>query len=885
MIVTWCKGLLRNRIGRLAGAIAGVAITVALLATIGSFISSGSAQMTRRAVKEVPVDWQVQVSHASDAEMVKSKLAKITTPVAEEQVGYASVDGLIAQTGGTTQITGSGQVLGISPAYAKNFPAEFRYLVGSKHGVLVAQQTAANLHVSPGDSVIIKRIGLPPYTVKVDGVIDLPNADSLFQAVGLPANAAPQAPPDNVLVLPAQLWHSIFDKQAAIRPDSVHWQIHTKLPHDLPSDPGAAHQYVQQLANGLEARIVGKGVVGNNLAARLGSVQEDAAYARVLFLFLGLPGAILAIMLTITIAAAGSTRRSKEQALLRVRGASVKTILQLEMTEAIIVGLLGVVLGIAVSFLVDRGLFNGCAYLSRNLLLWIVIAAVIGFAVAIAATFFPAWRQLRQTTVMSARLTVPPAAKPIWQRLYIDFALLLVSGLVFARAASTGYQVVLAPEGITTTSIHYEVFIAPLFLWLGAVLLAKRLVVDGVLGQGKKAIMRLLSPFTHGLAGVITASINRQRHVIGSGILFVALAISFAVSTSVFNTTYNAQSRVDAQLTNGADVTVTGGNGSAPGKLIDRLSLLPGVVAIQGMQHRYAYVGNDLQDIYGIDPSSISKVTNISNAFFTGSTAQKALAALAQQPDGVLVAAETVKDFQLKSGDTINLRLLNVRDHQYHVVPFHFIGIVREFPTAPSDSFLVANANYIAQQTGNSAKETVLIKTNGDPVHLAAMIRPLVSNMAGVKVSDINSTQNKIGSSLTAVNLRGLTGLELIFAILLVLGSTGLIFGLRLAERKRTFAILRALGAREHQLGSFIWSEGLLILSLGSVIGVTLGFAVAQMLVKVLTGVFDPPPEVLCVPWGYILYLLAGAMISTIIVVIIAIRSNRTIQVQSIKAL
>ena len=37
-----------------------------------------------------------------------------------------------------------------------------------------------------------------------------------------------------------------------------------------------------------------------------------------------------------------------------------------------------------------------------------------------------------------------------------------------------------------------------------------------------------------------------------------ALALAFATSTAIFNTTYSGQARVDAELTNGADVTVSG---------------------------------------------------------------------------------------------------------------------------------------------------------------------------------------------------------------------------------------------------------------------------------------------------------------------------------------
>ncbi len=180
-----------------------------------------------------------------------------------------------------------------------------------------------------------------------------------------------------------------------------------------------------------------------------------------------------------------------------------------------------------------------------------------------------------------------------------------------------------------------------------------------------------------------------------------ALALAFATSTAVFNTTYNAQARVDAELTNGADVAVTGTSTAPASNVMDKLAALPGVVAAQPMQHRFAYVGTDLQDIYGIDPINLGKATDVSDAYFANRNAEATLAELAKTPDGVLVSQETVNDYQLALGDPINLRLQSATDHQYHVVPFRFIGIVREFPTAPKDSFLVANATYIAKVTGS----------------------------------------------------------------------------------------------------------------------------------------------------------------------------------------
>ena len=877
MTLLWLKGLVSRRPVRLFGTVTGIALTVALLMALAAFIVSGSASMTRRAVSTVPVDWQVQLTPGTTPRSVLSALKQATPVRAAAAVGYANSAGLEATTGGagqqTVQTTGPGKVLGIPQGYFSTFPGQARVLVGSMNGAVIAQQTAANLHVTVGDQVKIVRVGLPPVSVKVAGVVELPNIDSMFQAVGAPAGSAPQAPPDNVVLLPAAQWHTLFDPQAAVRPDSVRTQLHVGISHStLPNDPKAAYLDVSGRAKNLEARIAGSASVADNLAARLDGARGDALYARVLFLFLGTPGALLAALLTLAVTASGQARRRQEQALLRTRGASSPQLLRLAGFEAFAVGVAGVVFGFVLAAAASWALL-GASLWTTGALVWLIVAALLGFLLAAAAVMLPAWRGLRSETVSSARATVGRAASPLWERLYLDVIFLALAAVVFWQTAKSGYQVVLAPEGVAQTSVNYSAFIAPVFLWLGAGLLTLRLW-NLLLGRGSHLLAGLFRPVAGGLSGTVAASLGRQRRRIAGGVVLVALAFSFATSTAVFNTTYNGQSRVDALLTNGADVTVTGTTAAPAGAKLASFAALPGVLAAQPMQHRFAYVGNDLQDIYGINATHIGEATVMSNAYFKGGNAQATLGALSSHPDGILVSEETVRDFQLTVGDRINLRLQNAKDNKYHTVPFTFVGVTREFPTAPKDSFLVANAGYIAQQTGRGGAEIVLLRTNSPQAVLAAA-QPLVQRLPGAKVVSLSSAQSLISSSLTAVDLKGLTRLELTFAFVLLAAATGLLLALGLAERRRTFAILGALGAKTRQLGAFLWSEGLFVLISGAVVGLLTGFGVAEMLVKVLTGVFDPPPEALAVPWLYLLELALAAAVATVLAVLSARISAR----------
>src|SRR5439155_8510922 len=139
----------------------------------------------------------------------------------------------------------------------------------------------------------------------------------------------------------------------------------------------------------------------------------------------------------------------------------------------------------------------------------------------------------------------------------------------------------------------------------------------------------------------------------------------------------------------------------------------------------------------------------LQNGWFAGGTAKGLMQSLARRPDGVLVSQETVKDFQLAPGDLLRLRLQDGRTKQFKTIPFHYIGVAKEFPTAPRDSFLVANASYITARTGTPAIGTFLLKTDGtSPSTVAHRVQRAVGT--GGQVTNIEDQRQVIGSNLTA---------------------------------------------------------------------------------------------------------------------------------------
>src|SRR5205085_1738131 len=254
-------------------------------------------------------------------------------------------------------------------------------------------------------------------------------------------------------------------------------------------------------------------------------------------------------------------------------------------------------------------------------------------------------------------------------------------------------------------------------------------------------------------------------------LLLVGLLLAFGVSLGLFTATYKQQSKVDANLTLGADVVVQAPPGAVASKnLPAKVGRVPGISGTSSVDHSYAYVGPDLQDTFGIDPRTISKATTLRDSYFIGGSAASNVKALAARPDGVLVSKETISDYSLHRGDLLKLRVLDHRTGQFHVVPFHVVGTVQEFPSAPRDSFMVANAGYLQAADHAGGPNVVFAKSSGEPTAVSRRVAE-ATKADGAVVKNIDEQAAQTVSSITTVDLTGISKIEQAFAIALAAGA------------------------------------------------------------------------------------------------------------------
>src|SRR6185436_10403269 len=172
---------------------------------------------------------------------------------------------------------------------------------------------------------------------------------------------------------------------ASTRSGTIQQQLHAKLVRRiLPSDPVLAHVAAENAGRHFEVRTTGSALLANNLAARLEAVREDALYARLLFLFLALPGVVLAGLLTVIIARAASGQRRRDQFLLRVRGVSTPQIVLLSAAEALATGLAGAIAGLLIADIISRALFGSSIFVA-DVIRWSILSAAVGILLAFLA--------------------------------------------------------------------------------------------------------------------------------------------------------------------------------------------------------------------------------------------------------------------------------------------------------------------------------------------------------------------------------------------------------------------------------------------------------------------------------------------------------------------
>jgi putative ABC transport system permease protein len=768
---------------------------------------------------------------------------------------------------GTLAVNQPLRVFAFDPPFQAHYPM-VRITGGaySAGTVLLSSDAATALGVAPGNDISLSVPGrLQPIALKVGGVADFSKADALFASRSADNQGEFVQVPNVVVVgmdvfsntiLPALRMDAVSPSPLLKTSPTMELDVQVDRAR-LASDPSTAAIFTQGLKRSIERTAPGQVIVIDNLSDALIAARGDAILAKILFLFLGLPGVLLAAYLSRYAGGLLAQAQRRERATLRTRGARpqhlVRALTYNTVFVAAVGSLLGLALGLGALFLIFGGASltaaaPGAFMLSASLS---VAAGVITTALAL---YVPGLRSLRREAGEERRELESGSAAPAWLRLRLDLAFLAAAAIVGVITYLSGGFKPTAAEG-QTVSLSFYTLLAPLLGWVGATLLAVRLLL---LGAGR-APDRRTGGFGSLTTGTLVRSVKRRSGSIASGIIAISLAVAFGSSLAIFVATYQAEKQADARFVVGSDLRVTASaltpqpSGFASQL---RVSGVTGVTPVA--QTSSALVGTDKRALVAVDAANFQNLALMPDSFFSGISADGAMSALRADPVGILISTELARTFNVQTGDQVKVQLSD-RSGKRVPVTFHAVGLFKNFAGFPQGIDLVGNLAFYQTATGSSNADFFLVKT-ADPSQpavdaVAALLRAGAGRTTPLLVETTVGAINKDQSTLAALNLRGLGSLESLYTVLISgAGIAIFVFGL-LLQRRKEYVTMRALGIRFGQLRVLVLGEAGLVAVMSLVVGALVGTAMAYMFVQILGSLFTIPPTALTFPTSQLVVL------------------------------
>ncbi len=788
----------------------------------------------------------------------------VDLPAGAVQVGNRTVDAPI-------------KLIGLDPAYATDLPIVRFTGPGYKRGTaLLSPAAAQQLGASPGTMLQLRipgRSPASPLTIPVGSVADLTRADQLFanREHGSLGDfvAAPYVVGVDIETFQRQILPALrVDAAAAVPtlkvPPVV--EIHSRVARDaLTSDPGSAFVASSGVRRSIERAAPGDVTVIDNLSASLERARTDSALAKILFIALGLPGTVLAGYLAFYGGGLLAETERRERALLRARGFAPLTLARGLAYQAIAIAGVGATIGLAAALAAGAVLFpSEFTPRGRGFAVSIALAMAVSVVTTTLAVYLPARRALLRD-VAEVRRAVAAPDRPAWLRARLDVVLLIVACVISAIFVVTGGFKPNPKAHDESIARSFYILLAPWCLWLGGTLLAARGVLALSRRIGRKTAMQDFRQ--HLVWHTLLRSVSRRPRAVVSGIVALSLAVAFGVSLAIFATTFRDEQRADARFITGSDVRVTPSLGAALSPDVAARLHVPGVRAISPVARvPDVVVGTDQLLFAAIDPRSFTRVAPLDPGFFTNISPDKAMAALAADPQAVLVDKETAESFNLAKGDTVKAQLPSPTLGQPILVTLRVAGTFIQFPGFPLGLDFVGNLTTYQQATGSTAPSYYLLRTDGsEPTNsrVAGAVGAALGNTAPARVDTTTKTANKDQTSLAGLSLTGLGRVESLYTLLIVsLGIVIFVVAL-LVQRSSERAVMRALGLARRRVHAVILGEAVIVLVVSIIVGLAIGVPMAYMFTQILRRIFVVPPSSLSLPPSEAL-LLGGLLVVTV---------------------
>ncbi|MFC7619682.1 ABC transporter permease [Microlunatus sp. GCM10028923] len=808
---------LRNAPGRMVAVLGAIAISVAFLSACMTFLETEQAAVAKAATESVSTSDLVVDAQSSDPDQLTAIRAVPGVAVAEPlwsgRLQFRGPEGA-----GVLRISSVPE----SPALRWAELTEGSW-PQSADQVAVGQATARQHRLKVGAEVSVDDGSDQSRTMIITGIVD--QSQSLFSGIQ-----------DSGYVAGAY-----FQAQQAADPGSAgQWPVRYLITTAPGADLGRVMESLRATLPSTAVVATAGEVAQQTLLALSGGVDT---YGILLQGFGAVALLVGGIMIANTFAILVAQRR-RQIGLLRAVGATGGDVRRMVLAEAVLVGVVGSVAGVALGIglatigaAVSGSIGNGLA------LPWLrlALAAAVGVLVTVVAAGVPAAR--------TSRITPLEALRPVDDHRVERRRTMIIGGLalilILAGGAVIGYALT-AQSGVLLPAIA-----GAFALGLGIVVAAP--IYVPLLVRAISVVLRRFGPVSR------VAAANTLRHPGRAAATCAALmiAVGLVVTLQVGAASVKATTDADAQLRFPVDVTVSAGTEPLPVDLITGLSDVPGISATTTVRQ----VGGTLAGRED-GPQDVTLAGLGENA---GTVVRDGLDRLGSD-DSALIGPYTARLLGLAEGDQVTVTV-GGRTATYRLafsrIPEDFMLVVRESALAAVAPKAPVAAVW-ASATDRSAAQAV-----------SAGVVAAVDQRQGVVIGGSLAQAAELNQLIDGL-LAGATAL-LGVAIVIALIGVGNTLGLSVIERERESALLRALGLERRQLRRMLAIEAVVLALVAAAVGVGAGIGFGFLGTSALARESDMTATVYAISVPQTVFVVVAALLAGAVASILpGLRAART---------
>jgi hypothetical protein len=332
----------------------------------------------------------------------------------------------------------------------------------------------------------------------------------------------------------------------------------------------------------------------------------------------------------------------------------------------------------------------------------------------------------------------------------------------------------------------------------------------------------------------------------------LALTLSSTIAFTVQAESFQADLEKEVRYAVGADLRVS--TTARPFSFNETLQEYPGVNRAVPVLTTWGSLGTERITIEALDPTEYALIGNFDESSFYGEDANFMLSRLLASPNGIILSAYHASRWNKTIGDTLNLevggRFAPV------TVEFILVGLVKSAPgfgyasaldipysrlgagfgyQAGHQGFAITNLDFVSSVTEITTARVFL----ADLVCITdqELVLRALSDIPGVSATTPEAFDLpgfSFGTALFLSTVEGLFSIGFAMSFLLSMFALTLFLGSVVRERKRDYAILRAVGGSKKQIVRVVLSEfagivfASLILSL--ILGTVFGYVMSAII-------------------------------------------------------